>query len=114
MKGISRLLILGVIAAAAIADAADAQTRYVRYEQAGDIWWGELDGSTIRQLSDAPLLGRHSDGPDRFPVLGDHEGPGRPKAHRHDCLQLPQPHQRRAGRISGALHGAHELDHRFR
>ena len=50
MKGISRLLILGVIAAAAIADAADAQTRYVRYEQAGDISWGELDGSTIRQL----------------------------------------------------------------
>ncbi len=57
MKGISRLLILGVIAAAAIADAADAQTRYVRYEQAGDISWGELDGSTIRQLSDAPYLG---------------------------------------------------------
>ncbi len=57
MKGISGLLILGVIAAAAIADAADAQTRYVRYEQAGDISWGELDGSTIRQLSDAPYLG---------------------------------------------------------
>ncbi len=57
MKGISRLLILGVIAAAAIADAADAQTRYVRYQQAGDISWGELDGSTIRQLSDAPYLG---------------------------------------------------------
>ena len=57
MKGVSRLLILGVIAAAAIANAADAQTRYVRYEQAGVISWGELDGTTIRQLSDAPYLG---------------------------------------------------------
>jgi len=57
MKGFSTLLILGVIAGAAIADAADAQTRYVRYEQAGDISWGELDGTTIRQLSDAPYLG---------------------------------------------------------
>ena len=57
MKGFSNLLILGVIAGAAIADAADAQTKYVRYEQAGDISWGELDGSTIRQLSDAPYLG---------------------------------------------------------
>ena len=55
MKGISTLLTLGVIAAA-LADAADAQTKYVRYEQAGDISWGELDGSTIRQLSDAPYL----------------------------------------------------------
>jgi 2-keto-4-pentenoate hydratase/2-oxohepta-3-ene-1,7-dioic acid hydratase in catechol pathway len=42
---------------AAVADTADAQTRYVRYEQGGDISWGELDGSTIRQLSDAPYLG---------------------------------------------------------
>ena len=57
MKDFSTLLILGVIAGAAIADAADAQTRYVRYEQAGDISWGELDGTTIRQLSDAPYLG---------------------------------------------------------
>ena len=57
MKGFSNLLILGVIAGAAIADTADAQTKYVRYEQAGDISWGELDGSTIRQLSDAPYLG---------------------------------------------------------
>ena len=57
MKRFSSFLILGVIAAAAIADAADAQTRYVRYEQAGDISWGELEGATIRQLSDAPYLG---------------------------------------------------------
>ena len=57
MKGFSTLLILGAIAATMVADAADAQTRYVRYEQAGDISWGELDGTTIRQLSDAPYLG---------------------------------------------------------
>jgi 2-keto-4-pentenoate hydratase/2-oxohepta-3-ene-1,7-dioic acid hydratase in catechol pathway len=56
MKGFSTLLVLGVMAAA-VADTADAQTRYVRYEQAGDISWGELDGTTIRQLSDAPYLG---------------------------------------------------------
>ena len=57
MKGFSTLLILGAIAATVVAGAADAQTRYVRYEQAGDISWGELDGTTIRQLSDAPYLG---------------------------------------------------------
>ncbi len=56
MKRISTLLILGVIAAA-VADTADAQTSYVRYEQAGEISWGELDDSTIHQLSDAPYLG---------------------------------------------------------
>ena len=56
MKRISTLLMLGAIAAA-VADTADAQTSYVRYEQAGEISWGELDGSTIRQLSDAPYLG---------------------------------------------------------
>ena len=57
MKGFSTLLLLSVIAASAVADAVDAQTKYVRYEQAGDISWGELDGSTIRQLSGAPYLG---------------------------------------------------------
>ena len=56
MKGISKLLVLGVIAAASAAQV-DAQTSYVRYELAGDISWGELDGSTIHQLSDAPYLG---------------------------------------------------------
>ena len=57
MKRTSTILVLGVIAAAVLADVAYAQTRYVRYEQGGDISWGELDGSTIRQLSDAPYLG---------------------------------------------------------
>lgn len=57
MKRISTLFVLGVIAAAAVADTVDAQTKYVRYELAGDISWGELDGTTIRQLSDAPYLG---------------------------------------------------------
>ena len=57
MKRISTILVLGVIAAAVLADTANAQTRYVRYEQGGDISWGELDGSTIHQLSDAPYLG---------------------------------------------------------
>ena len=57
MKGFSTLVILGALAATVVVDAADAQTRYVRYEQAGDISWGELDGTTIRQLSDAPYLG---------------------------------------------------------
>ncbi len=56
MQGLSTLVVLGVLASA-LADRADAQTRYVRYEQAGDISWGELDGTTIRQLSDAPYLG---------------------------------------------------------
>ena len=56
MKGFSTLLVLGVMAAL-VADTAEAQTSYVRYEQAGQISWGELDGSTIRQLSDAPYLG---------------------------------------------------------
>ena len=36
MKRISTLLVIGVIATA-IADTADAQTSYVRYEQAGQI-----------------------------------------------------------------------------
>lgn len=57
MKGFSTLLVLCLIAVAAFAEATDAQTKYVRYELAGDISWGELDGTTIRQLSDAPYLG---------------------------------------------------------
>ncbi len=61
MKRISTLLMLVVIAVA-VADTADAQTSYVRYEQAGEIWWGELDGTTIRQLSDAPYLGGRATG----------------------------------------------------
>ena len=57
MKRMLTSFVLGVIAAAVVGDTAEAQTRYVRYEQAGDISWGELDGTTIRQLSDAPYLG---------------------------------------------------------
>ena len=68
MKCISTLLMLGVIAAA-VADTADAQTSYVRYEQAGEISWGELDGSTIHQLSDAPYLGGMRTGPAEYPGL---------------------------------------------
>ncbi len=56
MKVFSTLLVLGIMAAA-VADTVDAQTRYVRYEQAGDLSWAELDGTTIHQLSDAPYLG---------------------------------------------------------
>ena len=56
MRGISTLLVLSILAAAA-PERADAQTRYVRYEQAGEVSWGELDGNTIRQLNDAPYLG---------------------------------------------------------
>ncbi len=57
MKRTSTLFVLGFIAAAAVADPVDAQTKYVRYELAGDISWGELDGTTILQLSDAPYVG---------------------------------------------------------
>ena len=56
MNRIATLLMLTAIAAV-VADAADAQTSYVRYEEGGAISWGELDGSTIHQLSDAPYLG---------------------------------------------------------
>ena len=41
----------------AVASIADAQAEYVRYSQQDDeIFWGELDGSTIHQLSSAPYL----------------------------------------------------------
>jgi 2-keto-4-pentenoate hydratase/2-oxohepta-3-ene-1,7-dioic acid hydratase in catechol pathway len=33
-----------------------AQTQYVRYEQNGAVSWGELSGTTIHQLSNAPYL----------------------------------------------------------
>ena len=46
-------------AAALVAPAAQAQDveRFVRYEQAGNVSWGELAGETIHQLSDAPYVG---------------------------------------------------------
>ena len=56
MTRISALLIIGLVAAVSLASEADAQRRYVRYEQGGTVSWGELDGSTIHQLSDAPYL----------------------------------------------------------
>ena len=56
MKRIATLLML-TVSAVVVPDPADAQTSYVRYEEAGAISWGELDGSTIHQLSDAPYLG---------------------------------------------------------
>lgn len=54
------LAIVGMLAATALVGNAVAQqpgTQYVRYEQGGSISWGELDGQTIHQLSDAPYLG---------------------------------------------------------
>ena len=56
MTRISALLIVGLVAAASLVSEADAQRRYVRYEQGGTVSWGELVGSTIQQLSDAPYL----------------------------------------------------------
>lgn len=49
----------GVVAVAALAVSVDGQSvqRFVRYEQAGNVSWGELVGETIHQLSDAPYLG---------------------------------------------------------
>jgi 2-keto-4-pentenoate hydratase/2-oxohepta-3-ene-1,7-dioic acid hydratase in catechol pathway len=54
----SVVLIIAVLAGALLwaAPAADAQQRYVRYEQGGTASWGELEGETIHQLSAAPYL----------------------------------------------------------
>jgi 2-keto-4-pentenoate hydratase/2-oxohepta-3-ene-1,7-dioic acid hydratase in catechol pathway len=48
-----------VLALATMAVTAEAQNtqRFLRYEQAGNVSWGELVGETIHQLSDAPYLG---------------------------------------------------------
>jgi 2-keto-4-pentenoate hydratase/2-oxohepta-3-ene-1,7-dioic acid hydratase in catechol pathway len=50
---------LAVVAVGALAVAAQAQDvqRFVRYEQAGTVSWGELVGETIFQLSSAPYDG---------------------------------------------------------
>ncbi len=56
MKRIATLLML-TVSAVVVPDPADAQTSYVRYEEAEAISWGELDGSTIHQLSDVPTSG---------------------------------------------------------
>jgi len=47
--------VAGIIAALTIVGTASAEN-YVRYEQNGMVSWGELVGSTIHQLSDAPYL----------------------------------------------------------
>ncbi|MDG1438759.1 MAG: fumarylacetoacetate hydrolase family protein [Emcibacteraceae bacterium] len=47
--------VAGIIAALTIAGTASAEN-YVRYEQSGVVSWGQLQGSTIHQLSDAPYL----------------------------------------------------------
>jgi 2-keto-4-pentenoate hydratase/2-oxohepta-3-ene-1,7-dioic acid hydratase in catechol pathway len=47
--------VAGIIAALTIAGTASAEN-YVRYEQSGVVSWGELKGTTIYQLSDAPYL----------------------------------------------------------
>ena len=59
MKRASKLVAVGVVAAALIATSAPAQEvqRFVRYEQGGTVSWGELVGETIHRLSDAPYLG---------------------------------------------------------
>jgi 2-keto-4-pentenoate hydratase/2-oxohepta-3-ene-1,7-dioic acid hydratase in catechol pathway len=46
-----------LLAATAIAVEAQATQRFVRYEQAGAVSWGELVGETIHQLTDAPYMG---------------------------------------------------------
>ncbi len=59
LRGSIRAALLGALAVSALAVAAEAQqsTQYVRYEQAGQVSWGFLDGETILQISDAPYLG---------------------------------------------------------
>lgn len=46
-----------MLATTAIGAEAQNTQRFVRYEQAGNVSWGELVGETIHQLSDAPYLG---------------------------------------------------------
>jgi 2-keto-4-pentenoate hydratase/2-oxohepta-3-ene-1,7-dioic acid hydratase in catechol pathway len=49
-------LVAGLLVSGAIAASAQA-AEFVRYEQNGVISWGELQGTTIHQLTDAPYLG---------------------------------------------------------
>ncbi len=52
-------MVVGLVVAGVLAPGAAAQDvqRFVRYEQGGQVSWGELVGETIHQLSDAPYLG---------------------------------------------------------
>ena len=55
MKHTIKTLSAGLLVSMALAGSAQA-AEYVRYEQNGTISWGELVGTTIHQLSDAPYL----------------------------------------------------------
>lgn len=55
MKHRLKTLSAGLLVSLSLAGAAQAE-EYVRYEQNGTISWGELIGTTIHQLSDAPYL----------------------------------------------------------
>ncbi|HUF76353.1 MAG TPA: fumarylacetoacetate hydrolase family protein [Longimicrobiales bacterium] len=59
MKRAVSSMVAGVVALTTMTVAAEAQStqRFVRYEQGGNMSWGELVGETIHQLSDAPYLG---------------------------------------------------------
>lgn len=59
MRRVLFALVVGMIATSTLAVSADAQEvrRYVRYNDGERIWWGLVDGSSIRQLSAAPYLG---------------------------------------------------------
>jgi 2-keto-4-pentenoate hydratase/2-oxohepta-3-ene-1,7-dioic acid hydratase in catechol pathway len=59
VKRAVRSVVAGAVVLAMMAISAEAQStqRFVRYEQAGSVSWGELVGETIHQLSDAPYLG---------------------------------------------------------
>src|SRR5690554_1728110 len=55
MKHRLKTLSAGLLVSLSLAGATQA-AEYVRYEQNGAISWGELVGTTIHQLSDAPYL----------------------------------------------------------
>ncbi len=56
MKVSLNKLFAGLLVSGAFMTAAQA-AEFVRYEQGGTVSWGELLGTTIHQLSDAPYLG---------------------------------------------------------
>ena len=56
MKHSLNKLVAGLVVSGALAASAQA-AEFVRYEQNGVVSWGELQGTTIHQLTDAPYLG---------------------------------------------------------
>ena len=54
MKQTVARIIVSFISLFCLIGASNAQTQYVRYEHNGGISWGELSGTTIHQLSNAP------------------------------------------------------------